>query len=156
MLNQQTIDKLHMLKLMGMAQAFTDQLNQPDMDRLSFAERFGLIVESQWTWKEDNRMSRYLKNAKLKQNACVEDIDFKTHRGLDQSVIMKLVSCDWIKRHQNVIISGPCLNEQSLPRRVSRSLHPRPEVCLSDGSGPRRRQLWKNNRSIIQSANPGD
>ncbi len=107
MLNQQTIDKLHMLKLMGMAQAFTDQLNQPDMDRLSFAERFGLIVESQWTWKEDNRMSRYLKNAKLKQNACVEDIDFKTHRGLDQSVIMKLVSCDWIKRHQNVIISGP-------------------------------------------------
>ncbi len=107
MLNQQTIEKLHTLKLSGMAQAFTDQLNQPDMDRLSFAERFGLIVESQWTWKEDNRMSRYLKNARLKLNACVEDIDFKSNRGLDQSVILKLVSCDWIKRHQNVIISGP-------------------------------------------------
>jgi hypothetical protein len=51
MLNQQTINKLHIMKLNGMAQAFTDQLNQPDMDRLSFAERFGLIVESQWTWK---------------------------------------------------------------------------------------------------------
>ena len=83
MLNQQTIDKLHTMKLIGMAQAFTDQLHQPDMDRLSFAERFGLIVESQWTWKEDNRMSRYLKNARLKLNACVEDIDFKTNRGLD-------------------------------------------------------------------------
>ena len=48
MLNQQTIDKLHTMKLIGMAQAFTDQLHQPDMDRLSFAERFGLIVESQY------------------------------------------------------------------------------------------------------------
>jgi DNA replication protein DnaC len=107
MLNHQTIDKLHAMKMIGMADAFTDQLNQPNMDRLSFAERFGLIVDHQWTWKENNRMERYLKNARLKLNACVEDIDFKAPRGLDQSVVMKLISCDWIKRHQNVIICGP-------------------------------------------------
>ena len=107
MLNQQTLDKLYTLKLTGMAEAFTDQINQPDLDRLSFAERFGLIVDRQWTWKENNRMERYLKNARLKLNACMEDIDYKTPRGIDQSVMMSLISCDWVKRHHNIIITGP-------------------------------------------------
>jgi DNA replication protein DnaC len=107
MLNQQTINKLYELKLTGMAEAFTDQLKQPDMDKLSFAECFGLIVDRQWTWKENNRMERYLKNARMKLNACVEDIDYKTPRGIDRSVIMSLISCDWVKRHHNIIITGP-------------------------------------------------
>jgi DNA replication protein DnaC len=107
MLNQQTINKLHELKLTGMAEAFADQIKQPDMDSLSFAERFGLIVDRQWTWKENNRMDRYLKNARLKLNACMEDIDYKTPRGIDQSVMMSLISCDWVKRHHNIIITGP-------------------------------------------------
>ena len=107
MLNQQTINKLYELKLTGMAEAFADQLKQPDMDKLSFAERFGLIVDRQWTWKENNRMERYLKNARMKLNACVEDIDYKTPRGIDQSVMMSLISCDWVKRHHNIIITGP-------------------------------------------------
>ena len=80
MLNQQTINKLHELRLTGMAEAFADQLKQPDMERLSFEERFGLIVDRQWTWKENNRMERYLKNARMKLAACVEDIDYKTPR----------------------------------------------------------------------------
>jgi len=107
MLNQQTIEKLHALKLIGMAEAFQDQLSQPDIGRLSCEERFGLIVDRQWTWKEDCRMQRYLKQARLKLNACVEDIDYKTPRGIDQSVMMRLISCDWIKQHQNIIITGP-------------------------------------------------
>ena len=107
MLDQQTIQKLHIMKLTGMAEAFQEQSAQPDMDRLSFAERFGLIVDRQWTWKEDCRLQRYLKNAKLKLNACVEDIDYKASRGIDQSVMMKLITCDWIRKHQNIIITGP-------------------------------------------------
>jgi len=107
MLDQQTLDKLHAMKLLGMAAAFADQLNQPDMDKLSFAERFGLIVDRQWTWKENNRTERYLKNAQMKLNACVEDIDYKTPRGIDRSVMMSLISCDWIKRRHNIIITGP-------------------------------------------------
>ena len=107
MLNQQTIEKLHALKLIGMAEAFQDQLSQPDIGRLSCEERFGLIIDRQWTWKEDCRMQRYLKQAKLKLNACVEDIDYKAPRGIDQSVMMRLISCDWIKQHQNIIITGP-------------------------------------------------
>ncbi len=75
MLNQQTIEKLHALKLTGMAEALKDQLPQPDIQRLSFEERFGLIVDRQWSWKEDRRLHRYLKDAKLKLDACVEDID---------------------------------------------------------------------------------
>jgi DNA replication protein len=107
MLNQQTIEKLHALGLVGMAEAFNEQLQQPDMDRLSFEERFGLIVERQWTWKENNRMERYLKNARLKLNACVEDIDYKAPRGIDRSVLMRLMSCEWIRKHQNIIVTGP-------------------------------------------------
>ena len=107
MLNQQTIQKLHTMKLTGMAEAFQEQSAQPNMDRLSFEERFGLIVDRQWTWKEDCRLQRYLKNAKLKLNACVEDIDYKSSRGIDQSVMMKLLACDWIRKHQNIIITGP-------------------------------------------------
>ena len=107
MLNQQTINKLHELRLTGMAESFADQLKQPDMERLSFEERFGLIVDRQWTWKENNRMERYLKNARMKLAACVEDIDYKTPRGIDQSVMMSLISCDWVRRRHNIIITGP-------------------------------------------------
>jgi DNA replication protein DnaC len=106
MLNQQTIEKLHTLKLTGMAEALKDQLPQPGIQRLSFEERFGLIVDRQWAWKEDRRLDRYLKEAKLKLDACIEDIDYQTPRGIDQSVIMRLISCDWIRHHQNIIITG--------------------------------------------------
>jgi DNA replication protein DnaC len=107
MLNEQTIEKLHAMKLPGMAEAFKNQSLQPNINSLSFAERFGLIIDRQWTWKEDCRMKRYLKEAKLKLDACVEDIDYKTPRGIDQSVMMSLISCDWIRHHQNIIITGP-------------------------------------------------
>lgn len=107
MLNQQTINKLYELKLNGMAEALADQLNQPSLDQLSFVERFGLIVDRQWTWQENKRMERYLKNAHMKLNACVEDIDYKTPRGIDQSVMMHLISCDWVRRRRNIIITGP-------------------------------------------------
>jgi DNA replication protein DnaC len=89
-----------------MAEELKDQLPQPDIQRLSFEERFGLIVDRQCSWKEDRRLNRYLKEAKLKLDACVEDIDYQTPRGIDQSVIMRLVSCDWVRHHQNIIITG--------------------------------------------------
>jgi len=107
MLNEQTLEKLYAMKLNGMAEAFREQLQQPPLDELCFEERFGLLVDRQWTWKEDRRMRRLLKDAKLKINACIEDIDYKSPRGIDKSVMMNLISCDWIGKHQNVIITGP-------------------------------------------------
>jgi DNA replication protein DnaC len=107
MLNQQTIEKLAVLKLNGMADNFTLQLQQPKMNNLSFEDRFAMIVDAQWDWKENSRMKRYLRDAKLKLPACVEDIDYKTQRGIDQSVMMRLIAGDWIKNFQNIIITGP-------------------------------------------------
>jgi DNA replication protein DnaC len=107
MLNQQTIEKLTALKLNGMADNFTLQLQQPKMNGLSFEDRFAMIVDAQWDWKENRRMKRYLRDAKLKLPACVEDIDYKTQRGIDQSVMMRLIAGDWIKNFQNIIITGP-------------------------------------------------
>jgi DNA replication protein DnaC len=107
MLMEQTADRLYAMKLNGMADAFKEQLAQPDLTDLSFEERFALLVDRHWTWKEDRRMNRLLNNAKLKDNACIEDVDFKTPRGLDKSVILRLAGSDWIKKAQNIIITGP-------------------------------------------------
>jgi DNA replication protein DnaC len=90
-----------------MAENFTLQLQQPKMNDLSFEDRFAMIVDAQWNWKENSRMKRYLRDAKLKLQACVEDIDYKTQRGIDQSVMMRLIAGDWIKSFQNIIITGP-------------------------------------------------
>ena len=107
MLTEQTLEKLYAMKLNGMAEAFKDQRNQPSMDDLPFEERFSLLVDHLWSWKENRRMNRLLSNAKLKLNACIEDIDFKSPRGMDKSVILSLSACDWIKGAQNIIITGP-------------------------------------------------
>jgi DNA replication protein DnaC len=107
MLNEQTIEKLYSMKLNGMADGFREQLPQANVRELSFEDRFALLVDRQWTWKEDRRMQRLLRAAKLKINACIEDIDYKTPRGMDKSVILRLASCDWIRNAQNIIITGP-------------------------------------------------
>jgi len=107
MLTEHTLEKLYSMKLDGMADAFKNQINQSGMDDLSFEERFSLLVDNLWTWKEDRRMGRLLANAKLKLNACIEDIDFKSPRGIDKTVILSLSSCTWIKESQNIIITGP-------------------------------------------------
>lgn len=107
MLTQQTLDSLYAMKLNGMANGFKDQMNQPNIQDLSFEERFALLVDRQCTYREDRQMKRLLLNAKLKINACIEDIDYKTPRGIDKSVILRLASCDWIKNAQNIIITGP-------------------------------------------------
>jgi len=107
MLNEQTFDKLYLMKLLGMAEAFKEQSQQPSFQDLCFDERFGILVDRQWTWKENTRLKRLLKEAKLKLQACVEDIDFKTSRGIEKSVLLNLASCNWIRNHQNLLISGP-------------------------------------------------
>jgi DNA replication protein DnaC len=107
MLNEHTIEKLYHMKLNGMAEAFKEQLQHPDLSDLSFEERFSLLVDYQWSWKENRRMKRLLSNAKLKINGCIEDIDYRAPRGLQKSVILQLAACDWINHAHNVIITGP-------------------------------------------------
>jgi len=107
MLNEQTFEKLYAMKFNGMAEALQEQIKQPDIAKLPFDERFALLIDRQWSWKENRRLDRLLRNAKFKINACIEDIDYKRARGIDKSVILNLAGCEWIKQAQNIIITGP-------------------------------------------------
>ena len=108
MLVQPTMDQLYALRLNGMAEAFRRQLEDPGASGLCFEERFALLVESQWTWKQSRALRRRLALAKLKQPACVEDIDFRHPRGLERARWMSLAhESAWVRRKQNVVLIGP-------------------------------------------------
>lgn len=107
MLAQQTLSTLRSLKLSGMADAFARQLEQPSTHDLAFEERFALLVDREATHRDSRRLQRLLQMAHLKQQACVEDIDYKHRRGLDRSRMAALVTCDWIRAHQQLHITGP-------------------------------------------------
>jgi DNA replication protein DnaC len=107
MLHQHTLDKLHTLRLTGMAAAFEQQLSQPAVQELSFEERFALLLDQEILYRDNRRLTRLLKAAKLRVGACVEDIDYRHPRGIDRSFMSTLASCQWIERHQNLTITGP-------------------------------------------------
>ena len=106
MLTQHTLQKLHTLKLTGMLNAFEQQHSQPDTHDLSFEERLGLLVDREMLYRENKRLERLLRGAKLRVNACIEDIDYRHPRGLDRSRMASLASCDWIGRQFNLCITG--------------------------------------------------
>ena len=107
MLIHPIIDQLKSLRLNGMALTLEEQMQMQDIESLSFEERLGLMVDRETSYRENRRLKTRLKKAKLKQNACVEDIDFRHPRGLDKSLMAKLFSCDWVKDANNLIITGP-------------------------------------------------
>jgi DNA replication protein DnaC len=109
MLKQPIIEKLAVMRLLGMVEALKTQEQDPTARELSFLERFGLLVDQQWNWRENQALSRRLKNAKLRTpNACVEEIDYRTTRGLDKSVIRSLTQQSaWVGTHENIFVLGP-------------------------------------------------
>lgn len=107
MLNQLTIEKLSAMKLSGMAKAFADQMQRPDMAALCFEERFGLIVDFQMTELESRRMQNRLRTAKLRLCASIEDLDLRQGRGLDRAMILSLAQNQWVRNHHNVLVTGP-------------------------------------------------
>jgi DNA replication protein DnaC len=107
MLVNQTLDQLRRLRLSGMATALTQQLEQPELQALSFEERFSLLLDRELTLRENRRLNRLLQLARLRQPACVEDIDYKHRRGLERSLMATLITCDWIRSHHNLHLTGP-------------------------------------------------
>lgn len=103
----QTIEKLSQMKLHTMALAFQEQLQQPSLGDLSFEDRFAMIVDREWSARENRKLTQRLSAARLRTNATIEEIDYRHPRGLDKSVIRALASCQWIRLHQNVIVTGP-------------------------------------------------
>ena len=107
MLHHPTLDKLQTLKLAGMITALLEQRESTEIDALSFEERLGLLVDREITYRDDRRMSNRLRRAKLRHNACLEDIDYRHPRGLDKTLLTSMATCQWIKEHLNVLITGP-------------------------------------------------
>lgn len=105
MLNNVTLDRLRQLRLSGMAEAFSDQLSKPLSD-LDFESRLGLLIDREYYLREARQLKRRLQQAKLHQQACIEDIDFKKSRGLDKTKITELSRLQWIKQHSNLLITG--------------------------------------------------
>jgi DNA replication protein DnaC len=104
---EQTMDKLKQMKLYGMVSALQQQDTMIKSNELSFDERIGLIVDAEHTFRENKRLGRYLREARLRHGqACIEDIDYAPKRELDKSVVVQLAGCRWVKDNQSIIITG--------------------------------------------------
>jgi DNA replication protein DnaC len=106
MLNHPTLHKLQELKLHGMVKELEEQRRSETANELSFEERLGIMVDREMVCREDRRFTSRLREAKLRLQATIEDIDYKAPRGLERSVIRSLAVCDWIKKHRNLLITG--------------------------------------------------
>jgi DNA replication protein DnaC len=107
MLTQVTLEKMQEMKMSAMADAFQQQLDSTQWSELEFEERVGMLIDTEWTSREQRKLERRIKAAKLRYPASLEDVDFKTPRGLDKSVVMSLGTCRWITEKQNLVITGP-------------------------------------------------
>ena len=107
MLLHPTLDKLKALKLEGMRAALADQEALLEAQSLSFEERLGLLVDREITQRHNHKLKLRLGRAKLRQEAALEDLDLRVGRNLDRSVVLSLSSCEWLRRHENCIVTGP-------------------------------------------------
>ncbi|QGA50153.1 ATP-binding protein [Pseudomonas brassicacearum] len=130
MLPNPTLDKLQTLRLHGMIKALSEQHATPDISDLSFDERLGLMVDRELTEREDARLTTRLKSARLRHNACLEDIDYRSPRGLDKALILQLGSGQWLRDGLNLIIGGPTGVGKTL--RLPRLME---ELGLAHGDG---------------------
>ncbi len=100
-------EELRRMNLLGMLAAHEEQLQNPRFQQLSFEERFSLIVDREWTKRENARQQRLLKRARFRLQAAPEDVDLGVPRGLDRALFLTLCEGEWVRRHQNVLLSGP-------------------------------------------------
>ncbi len=107
MLREQTFEKLHAMKLHGMAQALDEQLKNADAASLGFEERLAMLVEAQWLWRENRALAARLHYAALKEPASMEDLNYRHPRQLEKAVMRSLAGGEWLRQHQNITISGP-------------------------------------------------
>jgi DNA replication protein DnaC len=107
MLTNTTVEGLRALRLPAMVTGLQEQREHPDYEGLSFEDRLGLLVDKELTERQNRRLQRVLKAAKLRMPAVVEDIDFRRRRGLDRSQIMSLAEAHWVEAHHALVIVGP-------------------------------------------------
>ena len=114
MTNDNTLTKLHEMRLNSMAEQFSNQLLNPKYQELSFEDRFSLLVDVEWSRRNNNKLDRLIKTAALRYNqACVEDIEYHADRKLDKAQILRLASGNYIQDRHNLIIKGASGNGKS-------------------------------------------
>jgi len=157
-LTSPTLDRLHTLNLPGMARALVEQREQVAYGALGFEERLGLLVDREICDRDNRRLERNLKAARLRTSASVEDLDFHLPRGLDRSLMLSLAEGQWVTAHRNVLVVGPtgvgktfvaCALAHAALRRDHRALYLRvprllDELVLAraDGRLPRLLAAW--------------
>jgi DNA replication protein DnaC len=132
MLVNPTVEKLHELRLGGMATALAEQLERPDRyTERDFTTRLGLLIDREAADRDNRRLARNLKTARLRTPACVEDIDFRRPRGLDRAQVLALAQAGWVAEHRDLLITGAtgagktylacALAQAAIPDRPGRS-----------------------------------
>ncbi|WP_199794626.1 ATP-binding protein [Lentibacillus sp. Marseille-P4043] len=108
MINEQTLTKLHEMKLSGMAEAYKEQASNKEFQKMSFEDRFSLLVDIEQSRRQNNKLQRLIKSATfLNSNASIEDIEYHEDRKLDKELILKLASCTYIRDCHSIILKGP-------------------------------------------------
>lgn len=107
MLTEPLIQQLQALHLKGMAAALEQQMTGADHTARSFEDRLGLLIQHEITDRASYRLAQRLRWAKLPQNACLEDLDTRTARGVDPAALAQLTDLGWIKQHLNLLLTGP-------------------------------------------------
>jgi DNA replication protein DnaC len=164
MLNEPTIEKLKALRLDAMAEAWTQQQSNSEVGGLSFDERLGLLVDAEWLARENKRLGRLLREAKLRLgSACMEDIDYSAKRELDKAAVRQLATCRWVQEHNNVLVTGAtgtgktylaCALAQQACRKGYRAIYRRAsrlfdELTLARADGSYTRLLGKLARADV-------
>jgi DNA replication protein DnaC len=164
MLTEPTNEKLKAMRLDAMAATWNEQHGKPDVSRLAFDERFGMLVDAEWLHRENKRLEKALRDAKLRiANACIEDIDYAAARELDKAQVRQLAACRWVAEHQNVILTGmtgtgktyvACALAQQACRKGYRVMYRRssrlfPELALARADGTYSRLLAKIARADV-------
>lgn len=154
MLTEPTLDKLKDLALYGMAEAFVEQQKKNDINDLSFDDRLALLVDAEWMMRQNRRLDRRLKEAKLRiSGACIEDFDASAARGFEKSALLRLGTCAFVNEHMSVLVTGPtgtgktylaCALAQQACRRGYRAFYRRAsrlfdelQLARADGTYPK-------------------
>ena len=107
MLIEQTLEKMNSMKLSGMAEGLRQQLGSPEHVKLAFDDRLGLLVDAEWIAREQRKLAKRLRAAKLRYPASIEDVDFKHPRGLDRQQVLSLSNGGFVQSRHNLVITGP-------------------------------------------------
>ena len=131
MLTETTVNKLNEMKLTTMARAFKEQLTTPNISELSFEDRFGLLVDQEWTSRKNNHLKKLIKKAKFAEyDANVEDIEYHADRKLDAAQIARLATCEYINEHHNILLLGATGSGKTYSARQEAVRHISPALSV--------------------------